>query len=99
LVYLQWLEQGRQPFDLNEMAYIASGVHVGHACFYSSRSYNYLGEDFLALEELRTFFPDRYRGRMAVDVKSPKTVKAPAPAATFGQSFGQSQELCADNYA
>jgi len=59
---------------------------------------DYLGEDFLALEELRTYFPDRYRERMAVDVKSPGTEKAPAPAATFGQSFGQSQGLYADNY-
>jgi integrase len=59
---------------------------------------DYLGEDYLALEELRIYFPDRYRERMAVDTKSPETVKAPAPAATFGQSFGQSQGLCADNY-
>lgn len=27
----------------------------------------YLGEDFLALEELKTYFPERYRARMAVD--------------------------------
>lgn len=60
---------------------------------------DYLGEDYLALEELRIYFPDRYRDRMAVDTTSPETVKAPAPAATFGQSFGQSQGLCADNYA
>jgi len=59
---------------------------------------DYLGEDFLALEELRTYFPDRYRKRMAVADTLPETVKAPAFTATFGQSFGQSQGLCADNY-
>ncbi len=59
---------------------------------------DYLGEDFLALEEMRTYFPDRYQERMAVDAKSPETEKAPVPAATFGQSFGQSQGLHADNY-
>jgi len=52
----------------------------------------------LALEELRTYFPDRYRERMTVDVKSPETKKAPVLAATFSQSFGQSQGLYADNY-
>jgi hypothetical protein len=30
---------------------------------------------------------------MSIDVKSPETVKAPVSAATFGQSFGQSQGL------
>ncbi len=59
---------------------------------------DYLGEDFLALEELRTHFPDRYRERMADSSKSPKIVRAPILAATFGQSFGQSQRLRADNY-
>ena len=59
---------------------------------------DHLGEDFFAIKELRTYFPDRYRERMAVDVKSPETEKAPAPAITFGQSFGQSQGLYADNY-
>jgi integrase len=59
---------------------------------------DYLGENFLALEELRTYFPDRYQERMAVDVKCSGTEKAPAPAATFGQNFGQSQGLYADNY-
>lgn len=59
---------------------------------------DYLGEDFLALEELRTCFPDRYRERMAVNDKSPETVKTPALAATYCQSFGQSQGLHADNY-
>jgi len=28
---------------------------------------DYLGEDYLALEELRTYFPERYRRRMAVE--------------------------------
>jgi integrase len=60
---------------------------------------DYLGEDFLALEELRTYFPDRYRARMAVDNKSPETLKAPVLAATFSQSFSQSQGLFADNYS
>jgi integrase len=59
---------------------------------------DFLGEDFLALEELKTYFPERYRNRMAVDANSPKTGKAPDLAATFGQSFGQSQGLYADNY-
>lgn len=59
---------------------------------------DYLGEDFLALEELRTYFPDRYRERMAVANKSPGTEKAPAIATTFGQSFGQSLGLHSDNY-
>jgi integrase len=31
------------------------------------RILDYLGEDFLALEELKTFFPERYRIRMSVD--------------------------------
>lgn len=60
---------------------------------------DYLGDDFLAVEELRTYFTDRYQKAMAVTSKTPETPKAPAPAATFGQSFGQSQGLYADNYA
>lgn len=60
---------------------------------------NYLGEDFLALEELRTAFPERYQRRMAIRQQSPETAKAPDLPATFGQSFGQSQGLYADNYA
>jgi integrase len=41
---------------------------------------DYLGEDFLALEELRTYFPDRYRKRMAVADMLPETLKAlPSP--------------------
>jgi integrase len=59
---------------------------------------DYLGEDFLVLEELRTYFPDRYRERMAVTANPPETAKAPALATTFCQSFGQSQGLYADNY-
>jgi integrase len=57
---------------------------------------DYLGEDFLALEELKTTFPERYRSRMAVE--TPEKPKAPVLAATFGQSFGQSPGLYADNY-
>lgn len=60
---------------------------------------DYLGEVFWALEELRTYFPDQYRERMTIADKTPETVKAPALAVTFHQSFGQSQRLHADNYA
>lgn len=59
---------------------------------------DYLGEDFLAIEEPRTYFPDRYRERMKVDLMNPETGKAPVSAATFSQSFSQSQGLYADNY-
>jgi integrase len=48
------------------------------------------------LEELKTTFPERYRSRMAVE--TPEKPKAPVLAATFGQSFGQSPGLYADNY-
>ncbi|WP_243374408.1 DUF3596 domain-containing protein [Geotalea sp. SG265] len=58
---------------------------------------NFLGEDFLALEELKLAFPERYQRKMAVEPR-PVMAKAPALAATFGQSFGQSQGLYADNY-
>jgi integrase len=60
---------------------------------------DYLGEDFLALEELRTAFPERYQERMAVPDMPPQKAQAPAPTITFCQSFGQSQGLYADNYA
>lgn len=59
---------------------------------------NYLGEDFLALEELKMAFPERYRRRMATTEPALETAKAPVLAATFGQSFGQSQGLYPDNY-
>ncbi len=59
---------------------------------------DYLGEDFLSLEEMKISFPDRYRLKMAVTDTAPETAKAPVLAATFGQSFGQSQGLYADNY-
>jgi integrase len=59
---------------------------------------DYLGEDFLALEELKIFFPERYRERMAVVAPAPETAKAPESAIAFCQSFGQSQGLYADNY-
>ena len=62
------------------------------------RILDYLGEDFLSLEELKVAFPDRYRLRMAITVPVSKKAKAPDLAATFGQSFGQSQGLYADNY-
>lgn len=58
----------------------------------------YLGVDFLALEELRTAFPELYLERMAVTDSGSKTTKAPVIAATFCQSVGQSQGLYADNY-
>lgn len=59
---------------------------------------DYLGEDFLALEELRTAFPDRYRARMVLPVIPDHITKAPELAVAFGQSFGQSQGLYPDNY-
>lgn len=59
---------------------------------------DYLGEDFLALEELRTAFPDRYRAKMALPVIPPHIAEAPTFAIAFGQSFGQSQGLYPDNY-
>jgi integrase len=58
---------------------------------------DYLGEDFLALEELKIFFPERYYKQMTTH-SSHETTKAPALTATFGQSFGQIQGLYADNY-
>jgi len=57
---------------------------------------DYLGEDFLALEELKTAFPERYRKKMANE--APQQTKALGITATFSQSFGQSQGLYADNY-
>ena len=59
---------------------------------------DYLGDDFLALEELRTAFPDRYRQKMAMPVIPSQIAEAPVLAIAFGQSFGQSQGLYADNY-
>lgn len=59
---------------------------------------DYLGEDFLALEELRTAFPERYRQRMALPIILPHIAETPELAVAFGQSFGQSQGLYADNY-
>ena len=56
----------------------------------------YLGEDFLALEELKTGFPERYSRKMGVEaLKKPRALDL---SATFSQSFGQSQGLYADNY-
>lgn len=59
---------------------------------------DYLGEDFLALEELRTAFPERYRAKMVAPVIPPHITEAPTLAIAFGQSFGQSQGLYPDNY-
>ena len=59
---------------------------------------DYLGDDFLSLEELKTAFPDRYQKKMAVPAIQPNTEKAPDYAAAFSQSFGQSQRLYSDNY-
>lgn len=59
---------------------------------------DYLGDDFLALEELRTAFPERYQRKMAVPPIQPQTAKAPDMTGTFRQSFGQSQGLYPDNY-
>jgi integrase len=57
---------------------------------------DYLGEDFLALEELKTGFPERYRRKMGLEaLQKPRALDL---AATFSQSFGQSQGLYADNY-
>lgn len=59
---------------------------------------NYLGEDFLALEELKVSFPERYNALMLATPQEPTKTKAPDLAATFCQSFGQSLGLYADNY-
>ena len=57
---------------------------------------DYLGEDFLALEELKTGFPERYSRKMGVEaLQKPRALDL---TATFSQSFGQSQGLYADNY-
>jgi len=58
----------------------------------------YLGEDFLALEELKVTFPERYRAAMKSAGAILETTKAPEFSIAFGQSFGQSQGLYADNY-
>lgn len=59
---------------------------------------DYLGEDFLALEELRIAFPERYQRRRGLAVTQAQIAEAPVFAVAIGQSFGQSQGLCADNY-
>ena len=58
----------------------------------------YFGEDFLALEELRTYYPDRYQKVISATNTTSEKNKAPVIAATFSQSFSQSQGLYADNY-
>ena len=60
---------------------------------------DYLGDDFLSLEELRTAFPERYRQRMALPLEPAIITKTPDSATTFCQSFGQIQGLYADNYS
>jgi integrase len=62
------------------------------------RILDYLGEDFLSVEELKTSFPERYRRKMSVPAIPLHIAKAPDLAIAFGQSFGQSQGLYADNY-
>jgi integrase len=42
---------------------------------------DYLGEDSLALEELKTTFPERYRCRMAVE--TPEKTESPGPRRHF----------------
>ncbi len=64
----------------------------------SQKILDYLGEDFLALEEMRTFFPERYEKKMGLTRVETKTSKAPDFSATFCQSFGQSRGLYSDNY-
>lgn len=59
---------------------------------------DYLGDDFLALEELRTSFPERFVKQMAFPSIPLQIAKAPEFAMAVGHSFGQSQGLCADNY-
>ena len=59
---------------------------------------DYLGNDFLSLEELRTAFPERYRQRMALPAEPDTTTKALDSTTTFCQSFGQIQGLYAENY-
>lgn len=59
---------------------------------------DYLGEDFLLEEELRTSFPEMHQQKMALPATAPQIAKAPEPAIAFCQSFGQSQGLYADNY-
>ncbi len=62
------------------------------------RILEYLGEDFLSLEELKTAFPSRYEKKMVVPMIPQQIAKAPDLAMAVGHSFGQSQGLYADNY-
>jgi len=55
---------------------------------------DYLGEDFLGLEELKIAFPERYKARMAVKDKGPET----ATARALSKSFSQLQQVYPDNY-
>jgi hypothetical protein len=54
--------------------------------------------DFLALEELKVSFQERYRAQMAVSNPVPETAKASTLDGTFGQRVGQSERLYSDNY-
>jgi integrase len=58
---------------------------------------DYLGEDFLAEEELRTAFPERIRVKTVME-NIMVNAKAPVLPVTFGQSVGQIQGLYPDNY-
>lgn len=59
---------------------------------------DYLGENFLALKELRAAFPERYQQRPVLPAIPAQIAEAPVMAVAFGQSFGQSQGLYPDNY-
>ena len=61
---------------------------------------DYMGEDFLALEELRITFPERYQQKTCLPAGNlhPEMAKTSALAVTFCQSVCQSQRLYADNY-
>ncbi len=47
---------------------------------------------------MKVAFPFRYRAKMNTTDPVSEKAKTPDPAATFGQSLGQSQRFCADNY-
>lgn len=56
---------------------------------------SYLGEDFLALEELKVSFPERYQALMQATPPSPDTTKAHNLAATFWSKFrSKPRALC-----
>jgi integrase len=59
---------------------------------------DFLGEDFLALEELKITFPERYRQKMLLGEASPKTCKAPVSLISLSESRSEIRELYPDNY-